>query len=123
MYTGDAESRRKATDATAAASGMICNILKFLNASPMTLFENPPEPGKKREEFYEETFEAFVSCMVSAHDSVRSLATQLAVQIFAEDGILAILRKSIVVDSKGFVSKFWRMTYVQHQDTTIDSGN
>ncbi|RYP71987.1 hypothetical protein DL771_004456 [Monosporascus sp. 5C6A] len=110
LYEGDVESQRKALEAFASKSTIICNILKFLNESPATLFECPPEDPKSMSQFYEENFEACVSCTVAADDGMRDLARQLSERLIADDTILASLQKSMAMESKGFLSKFWKLT-------------
>ncbi|KAI0006414.1 GTPase [Xylariaceae sp. FL0662B] len=110
MYTGDRHSQRKASETIPPALTLICNILKFLDASPSTLFEAPASDGLPGEQFYEEIFEAFVSCLVTANDSVRALASGLAKKLLAPNGILSSLRKSKRIDSHGFRIQFWKMT-------------
>ncbi|KAH9893762.1 hypothetical protein F4778DRAFT_772513 [Xylariomycetidae sp. FL2044] len=108
MYIGDRHSQRKASETNTSTSALICNILRFLDAAPMTLFEGPPPEGPDK--FYEENFEAFVSCLVTANDNVRALASGLAKKLLAHDGILHVLRKSKCLDAHGFKFKFWRLT-------------
>jgi neurofibromin 1 len=87
---------------------MICNILKFLEPSPKTLFENAP--AESTEAFYEENFEGFVSCLVSPNDQVRILASALAKRLLAPDGILVSLRKSDRLHSQNLRLRFWKLT-------------
>ncbi|KAI1449301.1 GTPase [Annulohypoxylon stygium] len=110
LYTGDRHSQRKASETSASTATVICNILKFLDASPMTLFEGPPSDSSEAQRFYEEIFEAFVSCLVTANDSVRALASSVAKKLLTPDGILSSLRKSKRVDSSSFGIKFWKLT-------------
>lgn len=108
MYFGDHTSQRKASETSASSIYMLCTILKFLDASPTTLFDNAPAGSTDR--FYEDNFEAFISCLVSANDQVRALSSALAHRLLAPDGILVSLRKAKRLDSQGFKTKFWRLT-------------
>lgn len=108
MYLGDHTSQRKASETSASSIHMLCTILKFLDASPTTLFDNAPAGSTDR--FYEDNFEAFISCLVSANDQVRALSSALAHRLLAPDGILISLRKAKRLDSQGFKTKFWRLT-------------
>ncbi|KAK6954912.1 hypothetical protein Daesc_002541 [Daldinia eschscholtzii] len=89
---------------------LVCNILNFLDASPATLFEGSPVDSAEAEQFYEGIFEAFVSCLVTANDTVRTLASNLAKKLLAPNGILSSLRKSKRIDSHSFRVKFWKLT-------------
>jgi neurofibromin 1 len=111
MYLGDDSSQPKPSDASISTSSvMLCNILKFLSASPTTLFENPPDGEMARAHFYEENFAAFASCLVTAEDTVRSLAAPLAEKLLAPDGVVEALRKSKAIDLQAFSVNFWRLT-------------
>jgi hypothetical protein len=98
---------------------MVCNILSFLDASPMTLFEGPPMDRTERDSFYEENLEALISCIIAADESVRRLATGVATRLFAKEQILSTLRASKGLGSKAFKTKFWRLTYVPSEGHTI----
>ncbi|KAK8107613.1 neurofibromin 1 [Apiospora kogelbergensis] len=127
MYLGDHTSQRKASETSASNTAMICTILKFLDASPTTLFENAPVDSTDK--FYEDNFEAFISCLVSANDQVRSLSSAMAHRLLAPDGILASLRKAKRLETQGFKIKFWKLTslslmsmcvkYMQQGDSTV----
>ncbi|KAI1139653.1 GTPase [Hypoxylon sp. FL0543] len=110
LYIGDRHSQRKASETSASTTAVICNVLNFLDASPMTLFDSPPSDASEAEQFYEDIFEAFVSCLVTANDSVRALASSVAKKLLAPNGILSSLRKSKRLDSHSFGIKFWRLT-------------
>jgi neurofibromin 1 len=121
-YIGDQMSRRKASEVNASNIGMIRNVLKFLDASPSTLFDNPPTEGTDK--FYEDNFEAFASCLVSANDEIRQLASVLAKRLLSPDvsGILFSLRKAKRLDSQGFKIKFWRLTSLV-LNAMVEKGN
>ncbi|KAI0831620.1 GTPase [Hypoxylon sp. FL0890] len=110
LYIGDRHSQRKTSETSASTTAVICNILNFLDASPMTLFDSPPSDSSEAAQFYEEIFEAFVSCLVTANDCVRALASSVAKKLLAPNGILSSLRKSKRLDSHSFGTKFWRLT-------------
>ena len=92
---------------------MICNILVFLDASPFTLFEGPPDTDQERNQFFEDNFVAFTSCLVSSNESVRKLAMRVAKRLFADKDILQPLRASKRIDSQDFKSNFWKLTQVK----------
>ncbi|KAK7980760.1 hypothetical protein PG989_013217 [Apiospora arundinis] len=127
MYLGDHTSQRKASETSASNTAMICTILKFLDASPTTLFDNAP--ADSTDKFYEDNFEAFISCLVSANDQVRSLSSAMAHRLLAPDGILVSLRKAKRLETQGFKIKFWKLTslslmsmcikYMQQGDSTV----
>jgi len=104
-------SQRKAVESPSLVN-MICNMLNFLDASPMTLFEGPPSETANLDRFYEENFSSIVSCVVAANESIRRLAAGVAKRLFHEGVILTTLRESQGLDSSYFKFKFWRLRYV-----------
>jgi neurofibromin 1 len=110
-YIEEQSAQRKAVESAPSIS-MVCNILSFLDASPMTLFEGPPADRSERDQFYEENLGALISCIIAADESVRRLAAGVAKRLFAKEGVLSTLRASKGLGSKGFKTKFWRLTYV-----------
>ena len=109
VYLGDQALQRKNAEAGAAIS-MICNILDFLDASPLTLFEGPPEKDRERDQFFEDNLVAFISCLVSSNERVRKLAMRVAKRLFADESVLQPLRASKRIDSQEFKSNFWKLT-------------
>lgn len=91
---------------------MICNILDFLNASPMTLFSGSPDGTDERNSFFEDNFESLFSCMVVADEAVRQAAVGVAKRLFAEEHVLESLKASKRLESRDFKQKFWRLTWV-----------
>lgn len=110
-YIEDQSAQRKAVESPPSIS-MVCNILNFLDASPMTLFEGPPPDRGERDHFYQENLEALISCIIAADESVRRLATAVAKRLFAKEQVVSTLRASKGLGSKAFKTKFWRLTYV-----------
>ncbi|KAI5862275.1 GTPase [Durotheca rogersii] len=110
MYMGDRHSKRKASETSASTSLLICNTLNFLDASPTTLFDCAPSDPAEASQFYKEIFESFASCLVTANDTVRDLASSVAKKLLAPDGIIPSLRKSELLDSHSFSIKFWKLT-------------
>ncbi|KAI8630826.1 GTPase [Xylariaceae sp. FL1651] len=112
LYIGVRQSRRKATasDARTTNDIVICNILKFLDASPLSLFESLSPEAKNSDSFYEEIYESFVSCLVTANDTVRTLSRAVAEKILPTNGLLASVRQATPLDSDDFKLKFWRLT-------------
>ncbi|KAI1278536.1 GTPase [Xylaria sp. FL0933] len=112
LYLGVRRSHRKpSTGDTRIANGIvICNILKFLNASPLSLFESTSPDAKNSDSFYEDIYESFVSCLVTANDTVRTLSRPLAQSILPTNGLLASVRQATPLDSDSFKLKFWKLT-------------
>ncbi|KAK4190313.1 neurofibromin [Podospora australis] len=108
-YIEEQPTQRKLSESAPMVS-MISNILNFLDASPMTLFEGPPTDRNDRDRFYEQNLEALIACIVAADESVRRLATGVAKRLFADEPVLKMLRASKGIDSKAFKSNFWRLT-------------
>ncbi|KAI1178220.1 hypothetical protein F4777DRAFT_586841 [Nemania sp. FL0916] len=130
LYIGARRSRPRpsASDARTANEIVICNILNFLSASPLSLFESA-SPEAKTDSFYEEIYESFVSCLVTANDTVRTLSRPLAKSILPTNGLLASVRRATPLDSDSFKLKFWKLTssvlmdmcdkYLQQEDAAI----
>jgi len=116
LYIGNHRSHRKpsASDARTANEIVICNILKFLDASPLSLFESTSPEAKSSDSFYEEIYESFVSCLVTANDTVRTLSRAVAERILPKNGLLASVRQATPLDSDDFKLKFWRLTYAKN---------
>lgn len=110
-YIEDQTAQRKAVESAPSIS-VVCNILNFLDASPMTLFEGPPADRAQRDLFYEENLEALISCIIASDETVRRLATGVAKRLFSNKEVLSTLRSSKGLSSKAFKTKFWRLTYV-----------
>ena len=108
-YIEDQPGQRKAVE-SAPSVNIICNILSFLDASPMTLFQGPPDSEAEREVFYQENLDSLISCIVAADGSVRRLATGVARRLFANDKVLVTLRAYKGLKSREFRVKFWRLT-------------
>ncbi|TGJ85449.1 hypothetical protein E0Z10_g3290 [Xylaria hypoxylon] len=131
LYIGVRQPRRKPSiaDTKTANEIVICNILKFLNASPLSLFESASPDVKNLDSFYEEIYESFVSCLVTANDTVRTLSRPLAQDILPTNGLLASVRQATPLDSDSFKLKFWKLTssvlldmcdkYFQQEDISI----
>lgn len=111
-YEGDVEAQRKAADAIASKRTLIWNILKFLNASPTSLFDCAPDKKEDVDQFYEENFEACISCTMAVDETIRDLARKLCERLMKDTRILATLRESVATNTKGFLRKFWKLTYV-----------
>jgi neurofibromin 1 len=108
-YVEDQSAQRKAAESPSSVN-IVCNILSFLDASPMTLFQGPPENGSEQDLFYRENLESLVSCVVAADESVRRLATGVAKRLFARESVLAKLRSCKGIKSQEFRTDFWRLT-------------
>jgi neurofibromin 1 len=122
-FLGEPSSSQRKVVENPSAIGMICNVLNFLQASPMTLFEGPPDDEGERDRFYMDNFTSLVSCVVSANETVRRLATEVAKRLFAEEILLEELRASRSLNSLDFKTRFWRLRYVSHgQDSMSQNG-
>lgn len=111
-FAGDQGSPQRKVIESPSSINMICNILNFLDASPMTLFEGPPSEHADRDRFYLYNFSSIVSCVVAANESTRRLAAGVARRLFHEEVILQTLRESRGLDSPSFKSNFWRLRYI-----------
>jgi len=109
-YVEDQTAQRKAVESPSSIN-LVCNILSFLDASPMTLFQGPPEDDAQREIFYQENFQSLISCMVASDESVRRLATCVARRLFAREKVLVMLRAYKGLKSREVRTTFWRLTY------------
>ncbi|KAH8888166.1 hypothetical protein GQ53DRAFT_871677 [Thozetella sp. PMI_491] len=108
-YVNDSIPQRKAVESTSSVN-MICNILNFLDASPMTLFEGPPSDRAERDRFYHENFKSLLSCVIAPNESIRKLASSVAKRLFANDQVLSTLRASKGLEAPSFKAGFWRLT-------------
>ncbi|KAI2626815.1 GTPase [Xylaria nigripes] len=112
LYIGARRSRRKVSVSDARTNNEIvtCHILKFLAASPLSLFESVSPEAKNSDSFYEEIYKSFVSCLVTANDTVRGLSTPVAQSILPTNGLLASVRQATPLDSNDFKLRFWKLT-------------
>ncbi len=108
-YVNDSIPQRKAIESTSSIN-MVCNILNFLDASPMTLFEGPPSDRLERDRFYHENFRSLLSCVISPNESIRRLAVNVVKRLFANGQVLHTLRSSKGFDKPEFKTDFWRLT-------------
>ncbi len=108
-YVNDSVPQRKAAE-SAPSINMICNILNFLDASPMTLFESPLGDRTDRDRFNHENFRSLVTCVIAPNESVRRLAASVAKRLLVDDKVLPMLRASKGLDFPSFKTGFWRLT-------------
>ena len=109
-YIEDQSAPRTAVESPSYVN-MICNILNFLDASPMTLFEGPPTELPDRDRFYQKNVWSLISCVIAADESIRRLATGVAKRLFANDQVLTTLRALKGLDSPTMKKDFWQLTY------------
>ncbi len=109
IYIGDHTVSRRTAEPSSSIS-MTCNILDFLHASPLTLFEGAPEDPTEKRRFFEDNFESFISCMIASDGSVRRLAVGVAERLFADETVLKAIRASKRLDSQQFKANFWKLT-------------
>ncbi|KAI0020415.1 GTPase [Xylariomycetidae sp. FL0641] len=122
-------THRKNSETTVATNAVICNILKFLQASPTSLFASPPPDTKDLRAFCSEIYESFLCFMVTANDTVRALGLPVAESILSPTGPLATVRQAGPLSSESFRYKFWRLIslvvidmldkYTQYRETAI----
>ncbi|KAK3386913.1 hypothetical protein B0H63DRAFT_468596 [Podospora didyma] len=108
-YIEDQSAARKAVEGPSYVN-MICNILNFLDASPMTLFQGPPTEAPDRDRFYQKNVWSLISCVVAADESIRRLATGVAKRLFANEQVLTTLRALNSLDSPTLKKDFWQLT-------------
>ncbi|KAJ9149291.1 GTPase-activator protein for ras-like GTPase [Pleurostoma richardsiae] len=109
VYFGDQASQRRVAE-SGSVINKTCSILTFLDASPMTLFEGPPQDRDERDRFFEDNFESFVSCMIAGNETIRQLAVPVAKRLLADDKLLKSLRASERITSQEFKSHFWKLS-------------
>ncbi|KAK4662632.1 Ras GTPase activating protein ira2 [Podospora pseudopauciseta] len=108
-YIEDQVGQRKVLESGGMVS-MVSNVLNFLDASPMTLFEGPPTEKSERDHFYEENLEALISCIIASDEGIRRLATGVAKRLFGDEKFMMTVRASKGISSTGFKTNFWRLT-------------
>jgi neurofibromin 1 len=87
---------------------MTCNILRFLDASPMTLFDGTLSSRVSGDSSSDEVVESFISSVLSANDAIRQLACRVATRLFAEHPVLDILRGRGALSSEALRADVWR---------------
>ena len=88
---------------------IVCSILDFLDAHPMTLYEGPPEDPTQSELFYQTNFESFMSCMITANDHIRRRAVKVAKKFLSNEELLVKLREAKVLNLKVIKQNFWSL--------------
>lgn len=109
-FIGDQTPRKPPENPSSVT--MISNILKFLDASPMTLFEGPPSEPSDRDCFYQENLEAIISCVLAPNETVRKLAAAVATRLLTNEPVLSMLRTSKAFGSQSLKPTFWRLRCV-----------
>lgn len=84
-------------------------ILIFLNLLPLTLFEGAPTDIGEHDEFFEEIFASFVSCLDTDDERTRHLTSSVARKLMSDESV-SLLRKSLESGSQNFQKIFWRST-------------
>ncbi|GKT86824.1 neurofibromin [Colletotrichum tofieldiae] len=87
---------------------MACDVLKFLDASPRSLFDGDGQREPIAGAADEDVFLSFLSCVVSANPTIRRLATGVAKRLFSDDSILDTLRSRGRLSSVALKREFWR---------------
>ncbi|GKT49449.1 neurofibromin [Colletotrichum spaethianum] len=89
-------------------TNMACDVLKFLDASPRSLFDGDGQGESIAVAVDEDVFLSFLSCVVSANPTIRRLATGVAKRLFSDDSILDIIRSRGRLSSAALKREFWR---------------
>lgn len=105
---GDHGSSRKALELVDNNS-MLHHIISFLCVCPLDVYVTVPE-HKDRHQYFEESFECFLPCLVTSNEQVRRLAAKVTVRGFGSGTIMDSLRISKRICSLGFKQKFWKLT-------------
>ncbi|KAH8778819.1 GTPase-activator protein for ras-like GTPase [Diaporthe sp. PMI_573] len=108
FVVGDHGSSRKALELVDNNS-MLHHIISFLCVCPVEVFVTIPE-HKERNEYFEESFESFLPCLVTSNEEVRRLAVKVVVRVFGNTFIMESLRASKRIRSLTFKQKFWKLT-------------
>lgn len=108
FVVGDHGSSRKALELVDNNS-MLHHIISFLGVCPLGVFVTIPEHREKNE-YFEESFESFLPCLVTSNEEVRRLAAQVTVRVFGSANIMESLRASKRICSLAFKQKFWKLT-------------
>jgi neurofibromin 1 len=108
FVVGDHGSSRKALELVDNNS-MLHHIISFLCVCPVEVFVAIPE-HKERNEYFEESFESFLPCLVTANEEVRRLAAKVVVRVFGNTFIMESLCASKRIRSLAFKQKFWKLT-------------
>ncbi|KAF6835868.1 GTPase-activator protein for Ras-like GTPase [Colletotrichum musicola] len=91
-----------------SSTNMACDVLKFLDASPHSLFDTDGQGQPVVGAAEEDAFLSFLSCVVSVNSTVRRLATGVAKRLFSDQSILDTLRSRGRVGSPALRREFWR---------------
>ncbi|KAK2021113.1 GTPase-activator protein for ras-like GTPase [Colletotrichum zoysiae] len=89
-------------------TNMACDVLKFLDASPRSLFDGDGQVDPGAGAADEDVFLSFLSCVVSANPTIRRLATGVAKRLFSDDSIIDTLRSRGRLSAVAFKREFWR---------------
>ncbi|TDZ23023.1 Neurofibromin [Colletotrichum orbiculare MAFF 240422] len=88
---------------------MACDVLRFLDASPHSLFGTASLGQHSVVGATEEdVFLSFLSCVMSVNSTVRKLATGVARRLFADHAILEALRSRGRLESTALRREFWK---------------
>ncbi len=110
MFIGEHTTYQKSMESSSSVL-VICNILNFLDASPLTLFHGVSERGSAdQERAFDDNFESFISCMIASDETVRRLAVGVARRLFSNASILKSARASKRLRTEEFKTNFWRLT-------------
>ncbi|KAK6226218.1 gtpase-activator protein for ras-like gtpase [Colletotrichum tabaci] len=89
-------------------TNMACDVLKFLDASPRSLFDGDGQAEPTTGAADEDVFLSFLSCVVSANPTIRRLATGVAKRLFSDNSILDTLHSCGRLTSATLKREFWR---------------
>jgi hypothetical protein len=92
-----------------AFSEMTYRSLDFLNAMPLTLFEDSPVDPIEYEEFFQENFAILINCLIDNDERIRCMASAVT-KTLLRNGSVFLLHESFDKDSQYFPANFWRST-------------
>lgn len=88
---------------------MTYRSLDFLDALPLTLFDEAPIDLVEYEAFFQENFAILVSCLVESDERIRYMASSVTRKLL-KNGSVFLLHKGLNEDSEYFPANFWRST-------------
>ncbi|OLN95386.1 Neurofibromin [Colletotrichum chlorophyti] len=90
------------------STDMACDVLKFLDASPRSLFDGDGQADLAATGVEEDVFLSFLTCVISVNPTIRRLATGVARRLLSDRSILDTLRSRGRLGSAALRREFWR---------------
>ncbi|KAL3421048.1 GTPase-activator protein for Ras-like GTPase [Phlyctema vagabunda] len=110
-YPDDQISLLKPLDVT-PSTDLIYNILVFLDASPMTLFEGAPTEPAEWDDWFEELCETFSKYLVTDDEQIRDLTNSVSQKIMNDGPMSQWRHDQGSIDSGAMTTTFWKSTSV-----------